>query len=87
MKYLMIKVAELVGGLTEIKNVHFYLNAPDRSHIPGYARYLLVVDFADNTRKLYRYNITREQFEFMGKSSRFLPVEISDWIVKRKYSL
>lgn len=84
MNCLIQKAAELIGGLTDIKRIYFYLNASGRS-IQGYTSDLLVVDFNDNTRKLYRYSIIHGQFEYLGKTSRYLPIKVSNWIVINGY--
>lgn len=84
MNYLIQKAAELIGGLTDIKRIYFYLNTSGRN-IQGYTSDLLVVGFNDNTRKLYRYSIIHGQFEYLGKTSRYLPIKVSNWIVINGY--
>ena len=80
MKYLIMKVAELISGLSEIKSIYFYLGTTGK-RVSGYTSDLLVVDFKNGTRKLYRYSVTREHFEYVGMTSRFIPV----WILMKKY--
>lgn len=82
MGYLMMKAVELVDGLSGVRQIHLHLGTSGRS-VPGYTGDLLVVDFMDDCRKLYRYSITRQQFEYVGTSNRSLPVRILDWISQR----
>lgn len=82
MGYLMMKAAELVNGLSGARQIHLHLDASGKS-IPGYTGDLLVVYFADNRRKTYRYSITRQQFEYVATSPRLHPVRILDWISGR----
>jgi hypothetical protein len=84
MNYLIQKAAELIGGLTDIKHIYLYLNASGRS-IQGYTSDLLIIDFNDSIRKLYKYNIIHGQFEYLGKTSRYLPIKVSNWIVINSY--
>ena len=80
MKFLFMRASELISGLSEIKSIYFYLCTTGK-RLPGYTSDLLVVDFKNGTRKLYRYSITREHFEYVGMSSRFIPV----WMSKKKF--
>lgn len=80
MKFLLMKASELISGLSEIKSIYLYLG-PTGKRVLGYTNDLLVVDFKNGTRKLYRYSITREHFEYVGMTSRFIPV----WILRKKF--
>lgn len=80
MNFLFMKASELISGLSEIKSIYFYLGTTGK-RVPGYTSDLLVVDFKNNSRKLYRYSITREHFEYVGMTSRFIPV----WILMKKF--
>lgn len=82
MRYLLIKAAELVDGLSGVRRIHLYLGVSGRS-IPGYTNDLLVVYFMNSSRKTYRYSIIRQQFECVGTSSGFLPAKIFDWISRK----
>lgn len=82
MRYLMRKAAELVDGLSGARQIHLHLGASGRS-IPGYTDDLLVVEFMDGRRKIYRYSITRQQFEYVGTPNRSLPARILDWVSRR----
>lgn len=80
MNFLFMKASELISGLSEIKSIYFYLGTTGK-RVSGYTSDLLIVDFKDNTRRLYRYSITREQFEYVGMTSRFIPI----WISRKKF--
>lgn len=62
MKYLIEKAAELVDGLKNVENMRLYF---DSSDFEGYTSDVLAVDFLDGSCKVYRYSVTRQQFEFI----------------------